>query len=136
MEAYETSTTKKCIRELVELLNQHQLEYFPIVGIVWDNPEITLHDQCRYDIGVQVEAEDQIPAALNVQEIPGGVCAVYRVEISDNDLEQPWDDFVAWLLSNGYHPSLEPGYEIFHKFDLENLKSNWVMELCIPVTPL
>ena len=136
IEAYDTKTTKRCIRKLIDILNEHDLKFSSIIGIVWDNPEITLLDKCRYDIGVKIGLDDQFPDVFNIQEIPEGDYAVYQCEVSENDLEQPWDDFVAWLLYNGYLPSLAPGYEIFHKYSVENLNVRWEIDICVPVTPI
>ncbi|MBV7334116.1 AraC family transcriptional regulator [Chloroflexi bacterium TSY] len=137
IEAYETKATQRGIQKLIDLLTEYHLDFSSIVGIVWDNPEITLLEKCRYDLGVIIEPDAQIPDVLNIQEIPGGDYAVYRCEVSDNDLEQPWDDFVtAWLPYSGYLPSLAPGYEIFHKYNIENLNESWIMDICLPVTPL
>ena len=135
--AYETQATQRAIQKLIDILTEYQLDFSSIIGIVWDNPEITLLEKCRYDLGVIIEPDAQIPDVLNIQRIPGGEYAVYRCEVSDNDLEQPWDDFVTvWLPYSGYLPSLAPGYEIFHKYDVENLNESWVMDICLPVIPL
>ena len=136
VEAYDTEATKKAIQKVVDILTRHHLDYSSIAGIVWDNPEITNVEKCRYDIGMIIEPGDPVPDIFNIQQISGGDYAVYRCEVSDNNLEQPWDDFVAWLLYSGYLPSLEPGYEVFHHYDLKNLNVPWLMDICLPVTPL
>ena len=92
--AYETTATQNAIRKLIDVLTEYHLDYSSIVGIVWDNPpEITLHEKCRYDLGVLIEPDTQIPDILNIQQIPEGDYAVYRcppsAEVSDNDLERP-----------------------------------------------
>ncbi|MCG7587852.1 GyrI-like domain-containing protein, partial [Photobacterium sp. OFAV2-7] len=135
--AYETVATQRAIQKLIEILTEHNIEFSSITGIVWDNPDITPHEKCRYDIGVIIQSDNQIPDVLNIQLIPGGDCAVYRCEVLDGDLEQPWDDLVTnWLPYSGYLPSGSPGYEVFHKYSTENLNESWEMEICIPLAPL
>ena len=135
--AYETTATQDAIGQLIELLTRHHIEYSTLVGIAWDNPDITPADKCRYDIGVIVGSDVELPDALATQEIPGGHCAVYRCEVTDNDLETPWDDLVTtWLPYSGYLPSGSPGYELFHRYNTESPTDAWVMDICIPVIPL
>ena len=137
IDAYDTRATQRGVQKLLDILNKYQINFSSIIGVVWDNPEITLHDKCRYDIGVMIESELSVPDILNVQQIPGGNFVVYQCEVFDNDLEKPWDDLVtAWLPYSGYLPSGSPGYEIFHKYSTENLEDSWVMDICIPLTPL
>ena len=111
---YQTESTQKGLTKLVEILRVHQIEFSSIIGIAWDNPEITLPGKCRYDLGVIITPDQTIPDVLGVQLIPGGDYAVYHCKVSENDLEKPWDDIVKhWLPYSGYMPSGTPGYEIF-----------------------
>ena len=134
---YQSDVTHGYISRLIEVLTTHQMEKRPIIGVAWDNPDVTPVEKCRYDIGILVKSDERIPEALSIQELPAGDYAVYHCEVSDNDLERPWDDFIRyWLPSSGYILSGSPGYEVFHEYDLVDPTTPWIMELCLPLVPL
>lgn len=134
---YRSETTRACIEQLIEVLMAHQVEISSIVGVAWDNPEVTPLEKCRYDIGVLVQPKDRIPDELSVQQLPAGDYAVYRCEVNDNDLERPWDDLIRhWLPSSGYILSGSPGYEVFHNYALTDPSASWEMEIYLPLVPL
>jgi AraC family transcriptional regulator len=81
------------------------------LGYMWDDPEIVAHEDCRYDVGVEVryvEPEGEIgriefPAMTIAQvEVRGGI-----------DLEMRAIDwmFRTWLPQSGFVPTDQPSFE-------------------------
>ncbi len=134
---YHSDSTRAYMTQLQEILKAAQIEVTKPIGIAWDNPEITETTRCRYDIGVECPNTVTLPELLHIQSFPASTCAVYQCEITNGDLEKPWDDLItSWLPYSGYTLSGLPGFETFEKFDLDDPSSPWVIEICLPIVPM
>jgi AraC family transcriptional regulator len=81
------------------------------LGYMWDDPEVTAHEQCRYDVGLEVPHVDpageigrlDLPPLLVAQvEVRGGI-----------DLEMRALDWLyrTWLPVSGHVPAGQPLFE-------------------------
>ncbi|MCP4744873.1 MAG: AraC family transcriptional regulator, partial [Desulfobacteraceae bacterium] len=50
-----------------------------IIGVGWDNPEVTPPEKCRYDACITVPEQTKVDGEVGLQKIPSGSYAVYRV---------------------------------------------------------
>lgn len=83
------------------------------LGYMWDNPEITAAENCRYDIGLVVPPSTPRGEVSRI-EFPG--TQVAEIEIRGTvELELRALDWLygTWLSSSGYVPTDQPGFEAF-----------------------
>jgi AraC family transcriptional regulator len=102
----------------------------PMVGLYWDNPDITPESKCRMDACVRVPPGTAAKGRVGTQIIGGGPHAVCRFETPLEGFYQAWEDAFAWLVTNGYECDDRPCYELYHTTPAEG---NWVYDVCIPL---
>lgn len=107
-----------------------------MMGIIWDNPDITDPEQCRFDICVTVPEKIMPQDGFGVQEIKGGLYVVGHSEISTyQDLENIYETiFSSWFTTNDYIPLDSPSYEIYLNQTENHPRKNLLIDICIPVT--
>ncbi len=104
------------------------------LGYMWDDPEITAPELCRYDIGLEVPG----PMSNNeVSFLQFPAMKVAEVRLSGGiDLELRALDWLyrTWLPASGYVPAAQPGFEAFIGRPFANGSEHF--ELCaqLPVT--
>ncbi|WP_281560535.1 AraC family transcriptional regulator [Thalassomonas sp. RHCl1] len=137
IEPYQSMSTLTYLKTLSDNIGIERLKRTNPVGVAWDNPNITEGAKCRYDLGITLSGDFDIPGNFSVQEFPESLCAVYRCTITDGDLEKPWDDLViGWLPYSGYVLSGVPAVEVFKQFDLQTPSGHWQLEIYLPVKPI
>ncbi len=83
------------------------------LGYMWDDPEITASELCRYDIAVEV---DHVPKGPEVSYFRFPAMEVAEVKICGSiELELRALDWLygTWLPGSGYVPADQPGFEAF-----------------------
>ncbi len=81
------------------------------LGYMWDNPEITAPEDCRYDVGLEVP---EIEPSGEICRIDFPAMQVAEVELRGPiDLEMRALDWLyrTWLPQSGYSPANHPGFE-------------------------
>ena len=81
------------------------------LGYMWDDPEIVALEDCRYDVGIEVE---HVEASGEVGRFEFPPMLVAQVEVRGGiDLELRALDwlFRTWLPRSGYLPADEPNFE-------------------------
>lgn len=81
------------------------------LGYMWDNPEITPHEKCRYDVGLVVPSHTPRGEVSRIEFPP---MQVAEIEIRGSiDLELRALDwlYATWLPSSGFVPTDQPGFE-------------------------
>ena len=137
IEPYQSMSTLTYLNTLLKNIGTEQFKRITPVGVAWDNPNITEDAKCRYDLGVILFDDFDIPDNFSIQEFPKSLCAVYRCTITDNDLEKPWNDLIiGWLPYSGYVLSGAPAIEVFKQFNLQNPSSTWALEIYLPIKPI
>ncbi len=113
----------------IEKYKAYQTEATRFIERSYDDPTITLVDQCLYDICMTV-GEDC--ALENVGIIPGGKFAVYRFEGYISDIFAAFQGlFSVWLPESGYVMDERYGLDIYQMIDCE--RDYVVMEMCLPI---
>ena len=137
IEPYHSMSTLAFLKLLASTLGENCLKVTNPVGVAWDNPNITEDAKCRYDLGIVVSDDTDIPENFSVQELPESLCAVYKCQISDGNIEKPWDDLIiGWLPYSGYALSGVPAVEVFKQFDLQKPSGHWQLEIYLPIKPI
>lgn len=112
-----------------------------VIGIPYDNPDITPNDRCRYDACVTVPTEvGEGSGEVSIQEIPGGKYAVGHIEVSAQAAHQIAETvdqmYGQWLPASGFTVDDKPALEIYYN-NPNQPPGAWIsMDFCIPVRPL
>jgi len=84
------------------------------VSISQDNPLITSMERKRFYLGILCPEDIQIEGKLSVQEIPGGMYAVFRYKGSYSGLPELYKTiYDQWLPSSIYHQNQPRTFEIY-----------------------
>ena len=104
-----------------------------LLGVYWDNPEVTAPEKCRVDACITVPEGTKPEAPVALQSISGGRHAVCHFELPPVDFSQAWDDAFAWLVSSGLECDDRPCYELYHNNPEEHPEGKMVFDICIPL---
>lgn len=110
-DSFREGAVASAINQLMQWAERHGLADGQWLGYMWDNPEITAHQNCRYDIGL--EAPKLTPRG-EVSRIEFPAMQVAEIEIRGGiDLELRALDwlFGTWLPTSGFVPSEQPSFE-------------------------
>lgn len=108
-----------------------------ILGVSWDNPEITAPEKCRYDACIAVPEDFKSDGIIDVQKLPGGEFAIYHCEVVNSDFNTPWTELMRdWLPKSGYQPDDRPCWERYYNSDGNLPGKKWIVDLYLPVKPL
>jgi len=86
----------------------------PVMGVYWDNPEVTAPEQCRTDACMAVPEGTPVDPPVAVQDIPGGPHAVCSFEIPPTDFTAAWEEAFRWLVDSGLECADRACYELYH----------------------
>ena len=104
-----------------------------MLGVYWDNPEVTPPERCRVDACVEVPEGTVPEGQVALQTIGGGPHAVCHFEIQGNSFQQAWEDAFGWLVSSGHECDERPCYELYHNNAEEHPEGKWIFDICIPL---
>jgi len=112
-----------------------------VIGIPYDNPDITPNDRCRYDACVTVPAEIREGSGeVGVMDISGGKYAVARISVSSAETRKIGETtdrmYGEWLPSSGFTVDDRPALEIYYD-NPDHAPSEWItMDFCVPIVPM
>lgn len=109
------------------------LESGTVIGVYWDNPEITAPEKCRTDACVSVPVGTELKGQVGSQTISGGSYAVCHFEIESDNFEKAWEEAFEWVVDKGYECDDKPCYELYHGDVKEHPEGKWVFDVCIPL---
>lgn len=104
-----------------------------VIGVYWDNPEVTPPERCRTDACITVPAGTATEGAVSIQTISGGPYAVCHFEIDADGYQQAWEDAFTWLVDRGCECANKPCYEMYHNNPMEAPKGKRIFDICIPL---
>ena len=102
---------------------------------MWDDPEITSHQDCRYDVGVEVPAPFACDGVVSRTEF--AAMQVAEVEVRGGiDLEMRALDwlFETWLPASGFVPAEQPCFEAWIGRPFAHGTEHFELLLQLPVT--
>lgn len=111
-------TIPRGFNQLSALYAQHQIPAKEWLALYWDNPETNPPAELRADVSLSVADDYVLPAPLSdqltLQEIPGGVYAVYHTRVTDDDYAKAWGElYHQHLPQSGYRPAEGACYEVY-----------------------
>jgi len=104
-----------------------------MIGVYWDNPEVTPPDKCRVDACISIPQGTVPEAPLDIQTISGGPYTVCHCEIPVDGFQQAWEDTFAWLVESGHECDDQPCYERYYNNPSDDPEGKWIVDICIPL---
>ncbi len=104
-----------------------------VLGVYWDNPEVTPAEKCRTDACVTVPDGTTVDGQVATQTITSGKYAVCHFEITCEGFFKAWEDAFAWLIDSGHECDDKPCYELYHNNGEEHPEGKWIVDICIPL---
>ena len=105
------------------------------LGVIWDNPDVTPPDQCRYDLGITVPQIVPPEGEMGCQTLAGGKYCVGHCEVSSyGELERIYDAIYSqWFPDSGYVPGNSVMYEIYLNHPFLHPRQSLLVDICIPL---
>lgn len=104
------------------------------VSISKDNPSVTPLDQCRFYLGVTTDKDIKPEGKFSLQEIPGGMYAVFRHRGSYGTLSEIYRNiYENWLPQSNYHQKHPLSFEVYLNTPREVSVAELLTEVYIPI---
>lgn len=103
-----------------------------MLGVYWDNPEVTPPEKCRTDACITVPPGTPADRAVGLQTIAGGPYAVCHFELTGDSFKAAWDEAYSWLVTGGYECTDQPCLEVYRATPETN-NGKWLVDICIPL---
>ena len=100
-----------------------------IFAVPQDNPEKTLHENCRYDACIVIPKDYQMDNSICESELSGGKYLIYEIKHTAEDIQKAYADISASVQSTGYPIDNKPILERY-TYDMVN---NHYCEICVPI---
>ena len=104
-----------------------------VLGIYWDNPEVTPVDKCRFDACIIVPDGFTVDDNLQTQKLWGGTYAVCNFELKPEEMSKAYEKSFAWVCESGYEFKDKPCFELYHNNAAEHPEGKWIFDICIPL---
>lgn len=105
-----------------------------VLGIGWDDPEVTPPEKIRYDCCVTVDDSFEPEGELGAQVIPGGEHAKVVLRGSYEHLPEVYQWLCgSWLPTSGREPGNAPPFEIYVNSVAEVAPEDLVTEIYLPL---
>ena len=132
--SYNKETCEQAFDELMTWAGPRgYLSSGPMLGVYWDNPEVTPPEKCRIDACVRVPHGTKPEGQIGIQIISGGPYAVCHFETKADSFQQSWEEAFTWLVDSGYECDDRPCYELYHNNAEEHPEGKWIFDICIPL---
>ena len=134
MGPYGKETCEKAFGELMQWAGPRgYLTSGPVLGVYWDNPEVTPPEKCRVDACVVVPVGTAPDGAIGIQTISGGPYGVCHFEIAADNFQKAWEEAFTWVVGSGHECDDRPCYELYHNDASKHPDGKWIFDICIPL---
>lgn len=131
---YGAETCEQAFGELMQWAGpKGHLQTGVLIGVYWDNPEVTPPEKCRMDAGISIPEGTRPEAPVDIQTIQGGPYTVCHCEIPTEGFKTAWEEAFAWLVDKGYACDDQPCYERYHNNAADHPEGKWIVDICIPL---
>lgn len=132
--AYGKKTCEQAFHELLKWAGpKGYLTSGKMLGVYWDNPEVTPASKCRTDACVTVPSNTKPEGQIGTQLISGGPYAVCHFEIKADSFEKAWEDAFSYVVEKGYECDDKPCYELYYNDAETHPEGKWIFDICIPL---
>ncbi|MEA2064643.1 MAG: AraC family transcriptional regulator [Gemmatimonadota bacterium] len=105
-----------------------------ILGICYDDPEITPEDKIRYDACLTVSEDVKGEGEVGIQEVVGGEYAIITHLGPYSELNKTYSSLYGqWLPQSGYECREAPCYEMYLNNPENTPEKDLLTEICVPV---
>jgi AraC family transcriptional regulator len=105
-----------------------------LLGIVYDDPEVTPPKKIRYDACIVVDGAFQAEGEIGLQEIGGGEFAVTTHHGQYDRLSETYAQLLGqWLPGSGRELGAAPGFEIYRNAPTDTMPSDLRTDIYIPL---
>ncbi len=105
-----------------------------VIGIGFDNPDITSENKCRYYVCVLVPKEITSNNTISFLDIPKGLYGVFHFFGTKTQVKDAYNYvYGIWLPSSDYFPGNSHPYEIYRSDPGIDQGGNFKMDICIPL---
>jgi AraC family transcriptional regulator len=131
---YGKETSQQAFGELMQWAGPNgHIGSGPMLGMYWDNPDVTPPDKCRTDACLVVPAGTVPTGQVGLQTIAGGQYAVCHFDIKDGEFQKAWEEAFAWLVQSGRECDDKPCFELYHNNGFDDPEGRWRFDICIPL---
>ena len=102
----------------------------PMMGMYWDNPEVTAPENCRTDACLVVPEGTKVDAPIALQDIPGGPHLVCGFDVPVTGFGAAWEEAFRALMDQGLECAERPCYERYHD---DCTGKTCRFDICIPL---
>jgi AraC family transcriptional regulator len=108
-----------------------------VIGIGFDNPNVTPIEKCRYYACISVPESVQPEKEFGVLTLEGGNYVVADFVGKNEQINVAYESVVGKILPEiGYQPDDKPSFEIYLNNPNEDKDRLFKMKICVPVKPL
>lgn len=100
-----------------------------ILGIPWDNPEITKPDACRYDTCLVLSEAMEVTGEVSKGKIMGGRYCVVSIDHTAEAVQQAWMCIHAEIVNQGHR--IDENRPIIERYTAPMVRDHRC-ELCVP----
>ena len=102
----------------------------PMLGMYWDNPEVTAPEQCRTDACLPVPPGTKVDAPIALQEIAGGPYLVCEFDVPITGFGAAWEETFRTVVDRGLECADQPCYELYHD---DCMGKTCRFDVCVPL---
>lgn len=102
----------------------------PMLGMYWDNPEVTAPEQCRSDACLVVPPGTPVAAPIALQDIAGGPHLVCEFNVPVTQFGAAWEEAFRRVVDGGLECADRPCYEMYHD---DCTGATCRFDICIPL---
>jgi AraC family transcriptional regulator len=107
-----------------------------VLGISWDNPDVTAPEKIRYDCCITVGPDFQAEGEVGVQTLDGGDYAVATHQGSYTELGAVWGWlYGTWLPASGREPRNGPSFSVYPNTPQGTPPEQLVTDIYLPLEP-
>jgi AraC family transcriptional regulator len=105
-----------------------------VMGICWDDPDVTPPEKIRYDCCVTVSDSFAAEGEVSVQTVEGGEYAVatHRGPYENLGALYRWL-YGSWLPTSGREPRHAPPFEVYRNSPMTAAPADLLTDICVPL---
>jgi AraC family transcriptional regulator len=105
-----------------------------VMGICWDDPEVTPPDKIRYDCCITVGDNFTTEGEVSIQTVEGGeyALATHRGPYEKLGALYRWL-YGSWLPTSGREPRHAPPFEVYRNSPMNAAPEDLLTDICVPL---
>lgn len=137
--SYQSDAVPQAFARMLDWAKAHQLSASnaDLIGMSFDDPEVTPLDQCSYDVALRLPAGVEPAPDFSRRTIPAGKFAICRCVGGIDVVDRAWNFlFKVWFPRSRWQPANFPAMERFVRWPSGPTDAQWNLEACVLLAPL